>query len=135
MKTASILVTRTWPTKKCTVGQLSLNGKAFCFTLEDVVRPKGAAKVHGQTAIPAGTYPVILNISNRFKKLMPLVQNVPGFEGIRIHSGNTAADTDGCLLVGLSKMQTNDKVYNSVAAYEKLMTELLKYDTITLTIQ
>ncbi|MCC2546431.1 DUF5675 family protein [Hymenobacter sp. BT175] len=135
MKTATLVVTRKWLSKKCTVGQLTLNGILFCYTLEDVVRKSGEAKVHSATAIPAGTYPVILNISNRFKKLMPLVQNVPGFAGVRIHPGNTAADTQGCLLVGLSKMQTNDKIYNSQAAYEQLMAKLVEFDRITLTIQ
>lgn len=83
----------------CTIGTMSVDGEFYCYTLEDTVRAPGV-KVYGQTAIPAGSYDVIVNMSNRFKQLMPLVLKVPGFEGIRIHPGNTAEDTEGCILVG-----------------------------------
>ena len=76
-------------TSKSTSGALSIDGKFECFTLEDVVRAKKSA---GQTAIPAGTYKVIINQSNRFKRLLPLLLNVPGFEGVRIHTGNYAGN-------------------------------------------
>lgn len=101
-----------------TIGKLRIDGKPFCDTLEDVVRPP-LEKVWGETAIPAGTYKVILNQSNRFKCLMPLLLNVPGFDGIRIHAGNTAEDTHGCLLVG--KNTEKGKVTNSKYTFSELM--------------
>ena len=81
----------------CTLGRLYVDGVFECYTLEDIVR---AEKIPHQTAIPGGSYEVIVNHSNRFGVDMPLLLNVPGFDGIRIHPGNTAADTDGCILVG-----------------------------------
>jgi hypothetical protein len=81
-----------------TIGQLLIDDQFECWTLEDPVR--AGPKVHGETAIPAGTYKVLITFSPRFKRDLPLVQNVPGFEGIRIHPGNTADNTEGCLLVG-----------------------------------
>ena len=82
---------------KFTIGRLEI-GTTTIWTLEDPVR-KGP-KVYGQTAIPAGRYDVIWNVSNRFRKLMPILLNVPGFEGIRIHTGNTVDHTEGCILLG-----------------------------------
>lgn len=84
-----------------TIGQLYIDGKYFCDTLEDRVRDLVTErKVKGRTAIPAGRYRVVLNWSPRFKKPLPLLVDVPHFDGIRIHAGNTAKDTEGCILVG-----------------------------------
>lgn len=90
-----------------TIGHLIINGGVFCHTLEDVVRPKGMAKVHGKTAIPAGRYRVILTYSNRFQRIMPLLVEVPYFEGVRMHGGNTHEDTDGCILVAKNVIDNN----------------------------
>jgi len=85
-----------------TIGKLYIDGHYFCDTLEDTVRPNGE-KIKGKTAIPAGDYKVIKSYSPRFKKILPEILDVPGFSGVRIHAGNTAKDTDGCLLLGLNK--------------------------------
>ena len=84
-----------------TIGTLSVDGAYLCDTLEDRVRDLVTErKVKGSTAIPAGRYRIILNWSPRFGKPLPLLLDVPHFEGIRIHAGNTAKDTEGCILVG-----------------------------------
>lgn len=95
-----------------TLGSLSIDGILQCFTLEDVVReipgkPVAEWKVQDKTAIPVGQYKVIIDFSNRFQRPMIHVLDVTGFAGIRIHAGNTAADTDGCILVGQSKSGAN----------------------------
>lgn len=110
-----------------TIGDLYLNGEWFCNTLEDIVRPAGQ-KIYGETAIPAGKYKVIKTMSPRFKKLLPLICDVPGFAGVRIHAGNTAADTEGCVLVGENKVK--GKVINSQATMTKLMAKLDEENTI-----
>lgn len=94
----NILVVRYELTDKYTLGAMFLNSKWFGYTLEDVVRPDGV-KVQDQTAIPYGTYDVILDMSAHFGKIMPHILNVPMFDGVRIHGGNTPADTEGCILV------------------------------------
>lgn len=104
-----------------TLGELSIDGQFFCYTVEDKVRPVGE-KVFGKTAIPAGTYKVIINMSNHFKKEMPLLLNVPGFEGVRIHSGNTADDSEGCIIIGMVK--TENGVGMSRVAFTKLMDKI-----------
>ena len=109
-------------TPTSTVGRLFVDGTFECFTLEDTVRPQGQ-KVYGKTAISAGKYRVAISMSNRFKRLMPILIDVPNFEGVRIHPGNTAEDTDGCILVG--ETYDDDFIGNSRAAYEKLFTKLL----------
>lgn len=96
-----LLLHRKYKKPTYTIGTLSVNGNYFCDTLEDRVRDLVTErKVKGSTAIPAGRYRVVLNWSPRFGNVLPLLLNVPYFEGIRIHSGNKVIDTDGCILVG-----------------------------------
>ena len=103
-----------------TFGRLLADGAFLCFTLEDQVRD--GQKVPGETAIPTGTYPLVVTLSNRFKRNLPLVVGVPGFEGIRLHAGNTISDTEGCILVGLTRDDTS--VYQSRLALLLVMTRL-----------
>jgi hypothetical protein len=86
----------------CTIGSLSIDGTWQCWTLEDVVRDDGV-KVAGETAIPFGAYNVDITWSPRFKRSLPLLLNVAGFVGVRIHPGNTTDDTEGCVLVGMDR--------------------------------
>lgn len=114
-------VNRQWHGKDCTIGLLTVDGQNECFTLEDVVRPAGE-KIYGETAIPAGTYNVVITPSKRFGRDLPLLENVPNFDGVRIHPGNTAADTDGCILVGTSKGP--DVVFESRKAFDALFPKI-----------
>lgn len=94
-----------------TIGKLYIDDNYFCDTLEDTVRDvnkdgkfdNGEKKIKGKTAIPYGTYEIKWTYSPRFKKYTPQLMNVPSFEGIRIHSGNSSKDTEGCLLLGENK--------------------------------
>lgn len=106
-------------TEKSTIGSLYVNGKFECFTLEDRIRP---VKVKHKTAIPMGHYRVIVNDSERFQQPMPLLLNVPHFSGVRIHSGNTAADTDGCILVG--QVKGDNRIDRSARAYAALFKKI-----------
>ena len=104
-----------------TIGRLSIDGRHECYTCEDVVRP-GQEKVPGATAIPEGPYRVVITQSRRFGVPMPLLLDVPGFEGIRIHWGNTAEDTEGCILVGVGF--AGDRVTDSQVAYRRLFAQI-----------
>lgn len=85
-----------------TMGRMFIEGEFYGYTLEDTDRQleSGGEKIKGKTAIPRGEYKVTNSMSNRFKRIMPEVHNVPGFSGVRIHGGNTEADTEGCPLLG-----------------------------------
>ena len=109
-----------------TTGILTVDGKDFGYVCED--RDRGldqsmrleairAHKVAGQTAIPAGTYEVRTSYSPHFKRDMPGLLDVPGFHGIRVHAGNTAAHTEGCLLPGKTRDETGVQVSGPYAAW------------------
>lgn len=122
---------------KYTIGSMYIDGTYFCDTLEDRVRdlPR-EAKVPGQTAIPAGTYTVTVNRSPKFGRDLPRLLNVPHFDGILIHRGNTAADTSGCILVGENKVV--GKVINStgyeVELVKRCKQAIARGEAITITI-
>lgn len=116
-----LILTRDPPHNGATMGRLTVDGRWSCFTLEDDTRPV-TEKIPGCTAIPAGRYQVVLTMSPRFKQVMPLLVDVPGFEGVRIHIGNTAKDTEGCILVGM--VAGKEAIYHSAQAYFEMM-ELL----------
>lgn len=106
-----------------TIGELLINDKHLCDTLEDRVRPEGE-KVYGKTAIPEGKYEIELIHSPRFKKILPEILNVPNFSGIRIHTGNSSKDTEGCIIVGTWDGEKEDWVGSSKIAFDKLMSLL-----------
>ena len=139
-----IKVDRKWKKDTYTIGNLYINDKFFCNTLED--RDRGLKqtdsldyikknKIYGETAIPKGKYKVTIDIVSPkysavkwYKDLcggkMPRILNVPGYEGILIHPGNTALDTFGCILVGENKVK--GKVINSRETFKKFYKELKK---------
>ena len=133
-----VLIDRAWKKDGYTISRLYVNGKLFgCNTLEDTDRELNKEmdldeikdkKVYGHTAIQSGSYECVYTYSNRFKKMLPLLLNVKGFEGIRIHSGNSVKDTEGCILVGLnlkkgmvlnSREWTNKLIQTMKTAWDK----------------
>ena len=117
------------------IGKLYIDGIYQCDVLEDTDRGLDdkmseaeilKKKVKGQTAIPSGVYPVYITWSPKYKKPMPLIENVKGYSGIRIHSGNSSKDTEGCLLVGKNKEV--GKVLESRKTYNELFNILNKTD-------
>jgi hypothetical protein len=133
-----ITIDRAWKKDCYTISRLYVNGELFgCNTLEDTDRGLRQdmqleeikkKKMYGQTAIPSGSYECVYTYSNRFKKMLPLLLNVKGFEGIRIHSGNSSKDTEGCILVGLnlkkgmvlnSREWTNKLIQTMKTAWDK----------------
>ena len=128
-----------------TIGLLYADGKFVCNTLEDTDRGLTSAmserqiasiKIKGKTAIPTGTYPIIVTYSPRFKKQMPLLDNVKGFEGIRIHSGNIASDTEGCILCGKNTKVgevTSSRIWTE-KVYELINNAIRKRESVTIEI-
>lgn len=124
-----IEVKRLHRTDNSTIGELTIDGKFECYTLEDIER---YVKIKGETAIPKGTYKVIINQSNRFKRLLPLLIGVPNFEGVRIHAGNSNHDTEGCILVGQNR--SVDYITKSRKAFDSLFKKMQGAKNITITI-
>ena len=113
-----------------TIGSLSVDGNWLCWSGEDAVRddpnpttPQNEGKVYGKTAIPAGTYHVIVNLSPRLKKRMPRLLNVPGFDGILIHKGNDAGDTSGCILIG-AKVDSPTRISDCSKVFDELFQKI-----------
>lgn len=115
-----------------TIGKLYVDGVYFSDTLEDKVREYGV-KVQNETAIPSGTYKVIMSISQKFKRILPRLLDVPMFEGILIHRGNTVKDTSGCILIGENKAK--GMVLDSTKYEEKLVELLKQHNDIQITIE
>jgi len=114
------------PSNGATFGRLFVDGVFFCHTLEDRVReragePVKAWKVPGDTAAPAGLYELIVTYSPRFKRPLPLLVDVPGFSGVRIHAGNSAADTEGCILVAEERLPASRRLRKSRPALQRLL--------------
>ena len=125
-----------------TIGKLYVDDTYFCDVLEDVDRGLDSSmseseilekKVKGQTAIPTGHYVINITYSPKYKRMMPLMLNVKGFSGIRIHSGNSSKDTEGCLLVGKNKQV--GKVLESRDTYQRLFKMMEGEKNITIDIR
>ena len=136
-----ILVKRIAKKETYTIGKMYIDGKYFCDTLEDKDRGLSQSmteeeirkrKVYGLTAIPTGAYKVIVNYSERFGKQMPLLLDVKGYAGVRIHSGNTPADTLGCILVG--RNTAKGMVTESRKTFLRLMETLKRNNEVVLRI-
>src|SRR5260221_4605314 len=113
-------------TNESTFGKLFLNDQFYAYTCEDTVRHLNGdcnKKVQNKTAIDAGTYEVILSFSNHFQKYLPLLLNVKCFEGIRLHGGNTAEDSEGCILIG-SEGDMKTKIWNCASKVASLVAAL-----------
>lgn len=146
-----LVLERTFRGSAYTIGKLYVDGDYFCDTLEDVDRGLSSdmplskineKKVYGETAIPTGTYKIVMNVvSPKFKDRtwakpwdgkLPRLENVPGYEGVLIHVGNKAEDTLGCILVGQNKVK--GQVINSTATFDRLMGLLTQTNDITIKI-
>ena len=124
------------------IGKLYINGKFFSNTLEDRDRGLDSSmsleelkkmKIKAETAIPTGIYKVLLTYSPKYKRVMPLVNNVPAYSGIRIHSGNSAKDTEGCILVG--KNTIVGRLTDSRNTFEALFKRLQQKGSNDITIE
>ena len=123
-------IDRKWFTSRSTIGELSIDGDFECFTLED--RVVDGTRIEGKGAIPPGRYRVVVTVSDRARRgalwspssehLLPLLLDVPSFDGIRIHAGNTDKDTEGCILVGRGRQP--DAISNSRAALSALLPKI-----------
>lgn len=130
-KTLILSLVRDNCTDTYTEGRLYVADRFLCHTLEDPVRvledknndgdfdDKGEGKIYGNTAIPPGLYRVYLTVSKRFGRVLPELKDVPGFSGIRMHSGNSTNDTSGCILVG--RRCANGLIDNSRVTEEKIV--------------
>ncbi len=119
----NLRLTRFEYTEESTIGILTINDIFEAFTLEDRTRTN-SPKLYGRTAIPAGTYKITFRASSKFNgKLMPYLDNVPGFTGVMIHILNTAAESEGC--IGVGKYRKNNFIGDSLKAFEALYEKLI----------
>jgi hypothetical protein len=133
----NILINRWHFSPKATIGTLSIPSLFKAYSLEDVDRGLSAdmsltdllaQKVQNQTAIPHGTYQIVMDFSMRFQRIMPHILNVPAFTGIRIHGGNTNLDTDGCPMLGTFFDTNKDIIWGCaepVSKFNEILTKLL----------
>ena len=131
-----LILTRIARRADYTIGRMTTeDGKKICNTLEPAWRDYkgGELKIPKKSAIPEGTYRVVITKSQRFQRYLPLLVGVPGFEGVRIHSGNTNRDTEGCIIVG-QNLQVGKLLWSRIAL-EKLMKLIENEKEISLTIQ
>ena len=133
---------RRYKGSKYTIGKLFINDEYFCDTIEDIDRGLKSSmsveyiknkKVYAETAIPTGTYKIEMTYSNKFKRILPLLVDVKGFSGIRIHRGNTEKDSSGCIVIGENKVK--GRVINSTPYEVALVKRLLEEDDIEITIE
>jgi len=143
-----LILYRRWQLPLYTIGRLLIDFSFFCNTLEDPVRElkdlnndgdfndPEEGKIYGDTAIPEGNYRITLEYSPTFKRVLPYLHDVPGFSGVMIHSGNSQADTKGCILVGENKLK--GRVINSraweLALTEKIREAINKEEEVTISI-
>ena len=143
-----LILYRKWQLPLYTIGRLLIDFSFFCNTLEDTVRKlkdlnndgdfddPEEGKIYGDTAIPEGNYRITLEYSPTFKRVLPYLHDVPGFSGVMIHSGNSQADTKGCILVGENKLK--GRVINSraweLALTEKIREAINKEEEVTISI-
>ena len=125
----NMVLERHWFTGTSTTGKLYVDDGFECYTLEDPIQEE---KIYGNTAIPYGEYKVKITYSPRFKKKLPLLLKVPGFKGVRIHPGNWAKDTEGCILVG--DVKGSNYIGQSRRAFARLMKKLQDAKAINLSI-
>ena len=133
---------RRYKGSKYTIGKLFINDEYFCDTIEDIDRGLKSSmsveyikkkKVYAETAIPTGTYKIEMTYSSKFKRILPLLVDVKGFSGIRIHRGNTEKDSSGCIVIGENKVK--GRVINSTPYEVVLVKRLLEEDDIAITIE
>lgn len=124
------------------IGKLYIDGEYFCDVIEDTDRGLDNSmtvseilkkKIKGETAIPTGIYKIEITYSPKYKRMMPLLIGVKGYSGVRIHSGNTSKDTEGCLLVGRNTVV--GMVTDSRNTYQRLFAKLQKAKDITIEIK
>ena len=125
-------VIREFKTEVSTIGKLFVNEKFFCYTLEDKDRGLkqtdsllfiNTKKIFGVTAIPSGNYELIVNLSPKFKRMLPRILNIKGFDGVLMHRGNTANDSLGCIILGYQK--GDNAIFDSTKAENDLVNLLL----------